>query len=70
MSRRGLTPKKTGIFDALDPRMAGCEKNSRVIFRKDGTGTSLVMARRLLYWHFKTMTAPCISKASIILLKH
>jgi len=26
-------------FDALDPRIAGCEKDDRIVFRTDGTGT-------------------------------
>lgn len=25
-------------FDALDPRIAGCEKDDRIVFRSDGTG--------------------------------
>ena len=28
-----------GIFDALDPTIAGSEKDNTIIFRKDGTGT-------------------------------
>ena len=26
-------------FDALDPRIAGCEKNNSVVFHSDGTGS-------------------------------
>lgn len=26
-------------FDALDPRIAGCEKDDRIVFRTDGTGS-------------------------------
>jgi hypothetical protein len=35
----GFDSDDDGIFDALDPRIAGCEKDNMVIFRADGTGT-------------------------------
>jgi hypothetical protein len=37
--RAGFGSDGDGIFNALDPRIAGCEKDNTVIFRKDGSGT-------------------------------
>jgi hypothetical protein len=36
----GFDSDDDGIFDALDPTIAGCEKDNTIIFRKDGTGYS------------------------------
>lgn len=36
--RAGFGSEDDGVFDALDPLIAGCEKDNTVIFRKDGTG--------------------------------
>jgi hypothetical protein len=38
--KAGFDSNDDGIFDALDPRIAGSEKDNMVIFRKDGTGYS------------------------------
>jgi hypothetical protein len=37
--KAGFDSNNDGIFDALDPRIAGCEKDDTIVFRKDGTGT-------------------------------
>jgi hypothetical protein len=37
--KAGFDSDEDGIFDALDPRIAGCEKDDQIIFRADGTGT-------------------------------
>ncbi|SRR5258708_5219796 len=37
--KAGFDSDDDGVFDALDPRIAGCEKDYRIIFRADGTGT-------------------------------
>src|ERR1700754_1077503 len=34
----GFGSGDAGIFDALDPTIAGSEKDNTIIFRKDGTG--------------------------------
>jgi hypothetical protein len=36
--KAGFGSNDDGIFDALDPRIAGGEKNNTIVFRKDGTG--------------------------------
>src|ERR1700750_2868922 len=36
--KAGFGSDDDGVFDALDPLIAGCEKDNMVIFRKDGTG--------------------------------
>ena len=36
--KAGFGSDDDGIFDALDPRIAGAEKNNTIVFRKDGTG--------------------------------
>jgi hypothetical protein len=38
--KAGFDSNDDGIFDALDPRIAGGEKNNTIVFRKDGTGSS------------------------------
>jgi len=38
--KAGFDSNDDGIFDALDPRIAGSEKDNRIIFCKDGTGYS------------------------------
>jgi hypothetical protein len=38
--KAGFGSDDEGIFDALDPRIAGCEKDNMITFRKDGTGSS------------------------------
>jgi hypothetical protein len=37
--KAGFGSEDNGVFDALDPRIAGCEKDNSVIFRMDGSGT-------------------------------
>ncbi|HEY4060392.1 MAG TPA: lipocalin family protein [Puia sp.] len=36
----GFDSDDDNSFDALDPTIAGCEKDNTIIFRKDGTGYS------------------------------
>jgi hypothetical protein len=36
--KAGFDSDDDGNFDALDPRIAGCDKDTRIIFRPDGTG--------------------------------
>jgi hypothetical protein len=38
--KAGFDSNNDGIFDALDPRIAGTEKDNTIIFCKDGTGYS------------------------------
>ena len=38
--KAGFDSNDDGIFDALDPRIAGSEKDNTIIFCKDGTGYS------------------------------
>jgi hypothetical protein len=40
--KAGFDSDDNGIFDALDPRIAGSEKDNTVIFCKDGTGYSAI----------------------------
>jgi len=42
--KAGFDSDENGIFDALDPRIDGGEKDNTIIFKKDGTG-SLVEGR-------------------------
>jgi hypothetical protein len=42
--KAGFDSDEDGVFDALDPRIDGGEKDNTIIFRTDGTG-SLVEAR-------------------------
>jgi hypothetical protein len=42
--KAGFDSDEDGIFDALDPTIAGGDKDNTIIFRTDGTG-SLVEAR-------------------------
>jgi len=42
--KAGFDSDNDGVFDALDPRIAGGEKDNTIIFRTDGTG-SLVEAK-------------------------
>lgn len=37
--KAGFDSNDDGIFDALDPRIAGSEKDNMITFCKDGTGT-------------------------------
>src|SRR5882757_10093173 len=37
--KAGFGSDDEGIFDALDPRIAGCEKDNAIIFRMDGSGS-------------------------------
>jgi hypothetical protein len=37
--KAGFDSNDDGIFDALDPRIAGTEKDNAITFCKDGTGT-------------------------------
>jgi hypothetical protein len=37
--KAGFDSNDDGIFDALDPRIAGSEKDNAITFCKDGTGT-------------------------------
>jgi hypothetical protein len=36
--KAGFDSNKDGVFDALDPRIAGCENDNTIVFRPDGTG--------------------------------
>src|SRR5580698_9870754 len=36
--KAGFDSDQDGVFDALDPRIAGCEKDDTVIFKADGSG--------------------------------
>ncbi len=36
--KAGFDSDQDGVFDALDPRIAGCEKENIVIFHPDGSG--------------------------------
>src|ERR1700722_4116125 len=40
--KAGFDSNDDGIFDALDPRIAGSEKDNTIIFCKDGTGYSAI----------------------------
>ncbi len=40
--KAGFNSTDEGDFDALDPRIAGNEKDNAIVFRKDGTGYSQV----------------------------
>jgi lipocalin-like protein len=37
--KAGFDSDNDGVFDALDPRIAGCERDNTIIFRVDGTGS-------------------------------
>lgn len=37
--KAGFDSDDDGVFDALDPRIAGCEKDDAVVFNPDGSGT-------------------------------
>lgn len=37
--KAGFDSDNDGIFDALDPRIAGCERDNTIVFREDGTGS-------------------------------
>lgn len=39
--KAGFGSDDDGVFDALDPRIAGCEKDNTIVFRGDGTGALL-----------------------------
>ena len=43
--KAGFGSTDDGIFDALDPRIAGSEKDNTIIFRKDGSGYSQQTAK-------------------------
>jgi hypothetical protein len=36
--KAGFDSDEDGVFDALDPRIAGCEKDDTVVFKADGSG--------------------------------
>jgi hypothetical protein len=76
--KAGFDSNDDGIFDALDPRIAGSEKDNTIIFCKDGTGYSALGPNSQLgskaskanptVCHscglFRTMTALFISRIS------
>lgn len=37
--KAGFDSNQDGVFDALDPRIAGCERDNMIVFRPDGTGS-------------------------------
>ncbi|MHA4807929.1 hypothetical protein ACX0G9_07475 [Flavitalea flava] len=37
--KAGFDSNEDGVFDALDPRIAGCEKDNTITFRNDGSGS-------------------------------
>jgi hypothetical protein len=37
--KAGFDSDADGVFDALDPRIAGCERDNTVVFKTDGTGS-------------------------------
>jgi hypothetical protein len=39
--KAGFDSDADGVFDALDPRIAGCERDNTIIFKSDGTGSLL-----------------------------
>ncbi|HEY6900721.1 MAG TPA: hypothetical protein VI233_08770 [Puia sp.] len=43
--KAGFGSGEEGVFDALDPRIAGSEKDNTIIFRKDGTGFTQTVSR-------------------------
>ena len=42
----GFDSNDDRVFDALDPRIAGNEKDNTIIFRKDGTGYSQLESKK------------------------
>ncbi|WP_431213263.1 hypothetical protein ACQ86N_47995 [Puia sp. P3] len=44
--KAGFDSNDDGIFDALDPRIAGSERENLVVFRKDGTGYSQHISKK------------------------
>jgi hypothetical protein len=46
--KAGFDSNDDGIFDALDPSIAGSEKDNTIIFCKDGTGYSALGPNSLL----------------------
>jgi hypothetical protein len=47
--KAGFGSDDEGIFDALDPRISGGEKNNFIVFRKDGTGQADALP---FIWYF------------------
>jgi hypothetical protein len=37
--KAGFGSDQSGVFNALDPRIAGCESDNMIVFRPDGTGS-------------------------------
>jgi hypothetical protein len=37
--KAGFESNQEGVFDALDPQIAGCDKDVRIVFKPDGTGS-------------------------------
>jgi len=37
--KAGFDSDEDGFFDALNPQIAGCEKDNTIVFRTDGTGS-------------------------------
>jgi hypothetical protein len=54
--KAGFNSDDDGTFDALDPRIAGTEKDNMIIFCKDGTGYSATNAASKLpfIWSFQS----------------
>lgn len=38
-AKEGFDSDQEGVFDALDPRIAGCERDNMIVFHPDGTGS-------------------------------
>jgi hypothetical protein len=52
--KAGFDSNDDGIFDALDPRIAGSEKDNIITFCKDGTGTQKGAQNSLPFiWSFQ-----------------
>jgi hypothetical protein len=52
--KAGFDSNDDGIFDALDPRIAGSEKDNIITFCKDGTGTQKGTQNSLPFiWSFQ-----------------
>jgi hypothetical protein len=37
--KAGFESNEDGVFDALNPQIAGCDKDVKIIFNSDGTGS-------------------------------
>ena len=52
--KAGFDSNDDGIFDALDPRIAGSEKDNIIVFCKDGTGNQKSTQNSLPFiWSFQ-----------------